>query len=122
MQYKLYSSVTATTNAAASVKITKRGKLKAINFSLGGLAGAGSTGWFIIEISKQNTTSATTNDAPVTVLGYANFPLNGVSSSQVSNVLSMADADLDVGDTVYMNVTATGTVAAAVSLTAVLIC
>lgn len=108
-QYKLYTNATGATNAAASLKITKEGRIKSMSFSLYGLGGAG-VSRLIYEVSKQNTISDTVNDAPETVLGYcAVASPNGVHYQE--NYLILCDVPVSVGDTIYLNIAFNGAVA-----------
>jgi hypothetical protein len=109
--YKLYTNTTGSNNGVASLKITKKARIRAIQFDLALLGGAG-VGRMNIEVSKQNTVSLTTNDTPETVLSSASIAINNAVPS-AENVLVMCDLGMEVGDTIYLNSTFTGAVAPA---------
>lgn len=109
--YKIYSSSSGTLNGAASIKITKAGRIKAILFSLGLLGGAG-VARMNYEISKQNTISNTTNDTPETVIASAMIASPNATHN-AENALVVCDIPIQVGDTIYLNIAMTGAVAPA---------
>jgi hypothetical protein len=105
--YKLYGTAAATANAVASLKITRKGTLKAIMAAIASTGGAG-VGWQQIELSKQNTSSLTTNDTPDSVI--ASFALaTGNATTASDNVVLLTSVDVDVGDTIYLNFSTAGT-------------
>lgn len=108
-QYKLYTNSTGATNAAASLKITKSGRVKCIAFSLYGLGGAG-VSRLIYEVSKQNTASDTVNDTPETVMAMAAVASPN-ATHYAENYTVFCDIPVEVGDTIYINIAFNGAVA-----------
>lgn len=105
--YKLVTQGTASANAAASIKITKKGTLKALNYSLEATGGAG-VGRMCYELSKQNVSSVTINDAPETVITAVCLALGNATSTDASGT-QLLGTEVDVGDTIYVNITLSGT-------------
>lgn len=122
MQYKLYANSVSTTNAASSTRIVKKQKLKAIQFCLSAVAGAAVNFYGIVEISKQNTGSHLVNDAPPTILGYASISSNISGGSATTNACVLCDAELESGDTIYLNYLQSGTAPSSTILLAQLTC
>jgi len=107
MQYKLYTNSVASGNGVTSLKIVRKGRLKAIYFDLNTTGGAG-VGRIQLECSKQNTVNTQTNDAPPTVLGSASIAV-GNALTAAENVAMPTSVDVDAGDNIYINETVVGT-------------
>lgn len=107
--YKLYSATIGAASADASLRIVRKGRITSINWVTVGTAGAGTDWRKLYELSKQNTLSATTNDTPPTVIDYhcVNGNVSGGSFGANSLHAGMSNP-VDVGDTLYLNTTASG--------------
>lgn len=108
--YKLLATVTGTTNAAASLKITRAGTITGIAFALDLLGGAG-VSRLQYELSKQNTSSLAVNDTPDVVLASASIASpNAVHAAENALIAGLA-IPVEIGDSLYINVLFTGAVA-----------
>lgn len=108
MQYKLNTNTTVTSNGASSLKATRKGVIVALCFSMQGTGGAG-TGRIEYEVSKQNASNLSTNDAPgAVVLGSASIAYpNGNTAAE--NVTTACNVPVEAGDNLYINTVAAGT-------------
>lgn len=107
--YKLFSTAATTTNAAASLRVTKNATIRCILFSIATTAGAGVAGLTLAELSKQNVGSFTVNDTPDTVLATVGVPAPVSGGANVLNVGIICSLPVSVGDTLYLNITHSGT-------------
>lgn len=114
--YKLYNTTATTQDAAASLKITRRGVITSINMSIAGVAGAAVNACRQIELSKQSTRSITTNDTPPGVLAEVAAAAN-ISAGSYCNQQLIAGLSIpvDVGDTLYLHNLAVGTASSTVT-------
>ena len=114
--YKLYSTSAATANAINSFRVVKGGYIVSIQWALSGVAGAGATGCRQVELSKQSTSSITTNDTPPTVISQAIIGA-GVTGAAVCMNINQAGmrTRVDVGDTIYLHQVVAGTTPATVA-------
>lgn len=110
--YKLYTSTTGSNNGVASLKITRNGFITAIAGQMALLGGAG-LGRLEYEVSKQNTTSLSTNDTPDAVLGSFGIVSPNATHNAENAFIAGLRIPVEIGDTIYLNTTFTGAVAPA---------
>lgn len=105
------SSVTATADNKANVRISKNGKVNAVCITGPITQGADLTGWQRFEISKQSSSSFTLNDTPNSVLCHFTAPSGSVASQITTTNILIAGLSWDVanGDTIYLHETILGT-------------
>ena len=106
--YKLYGTTIGTSDAIASLRITRRGQITGILFACAGIAGGAATGCIQLEVSKQSTRSIVTNDTPPDVIGQVVLPASIASAPCAINVFVALDHPVDVGDTLYLHQVALG--------------
>lgn len=107
--YKLAHQATASTNAAASVTIARRGTLTGIGFCVFLNSGAAVSS-MANEVSFGNTQQVATNDTigPLACVQHA-LAASTVGSTQQHVPCNIA---VNAGDRIYLNTLVTGTIAA----------
>src|SRR6266536_3628997 len=104
--YRLYvSSIIATADNKASLKIAKNCKLNAICITSGATAAADITSYQRFELSKQSSSSFALNDAPNSVLCHFTLGGQSVASQALAQNIFIAGLawDLFNGDTIYLH-------------------
>lgn len=108
--YKLYTNTTGSNNGVASLKITRDGQITGISWALGLLGGAG-VGRISFELSKQNTSSLTTNDTPDVVLASACIASPNATHNADNALTAGLAIPVQIGDSLYINTAFVGAVA-----------
>lgn len=110
-QYHLFDSTATTADNKVSTKITRKGSITAICFSVSGISGAAVDGRSRWELSKQSSSAFNQNDKPSTVLCTIVGGTVGVATSGIGSntLLAGISIPVDVGDTIYLHQECSGT-------------
>lgn len=109
----MYTNTTGSNNGVVSLRLNKSTRIKAVYFSIIGLAGSAASAQFTVELAKQNVSSLAITDTPETVIASVSLAYGVLNAAAMVNQYIPMDIPVDVGDTLYLNTQLTGSTAPA---------